>query len=67
MKSPPAGWPRISSSVFYEDPGTAIDWPKLDVQLSVAGLLAGNFGTPSWMARQASPQRCRTAKTKARK
>jgi len=30
--------------------GTAIDWPKLDVQLSVAGLLAGNFGTASWMA-----------------
>jgi uncharacterized protein DUF2442 len=31
-------------------PGTAIDWPKLDVQLSVAGLLTGNFGTAAWMA-----------------
>lgn len=26
MKSPPKGWPRISSSVFYEDPRKAIDW-----------------------------------------
>jgi uncharacterized glyoxalase superfamily protein PhnB len=26
MKNPPAGWPRISSSVFYDDPGAAIDW-----------------------------------------
>ena len=30
--------------------GTAIDWPKLDVQLSVGGLLTGVFGTASWMA-----------------
>jgi uncharacterized glyoxalase superfamily protein PhnB len=26
MKPPPAGWPRISSAVFYEDAGQAIDW-----------------------------------------
>lgn len=26
MKALPAGWPRISSSVFYEDAGAAIDW-----------------------------------------
>jgi len=26
MKNPPAGWPRIASSVFYEDPSAAIDW-----------------------------------------
>jgi uncharacterized glyoxalase superfamily protein PhnB len=25
-KPTPAGWPRISSAVFYEDPGVAIDW-----------------------------------------
>jgi len=31
-------------------PGTSIDWPKLDVQLSVAGLLNGHFGTAEWMA-----------------
>ncbi len=33
-------------------PGTSIDWPKLDVQLSVAGLLAGTFGTAAWMSRK---------------
>ena len=26
MKPTPAGWPRISSSVFYDDAGAAIDW-----------------------------------------
>jgi uncharacterized glyoxalase superfamily protein PhnB len=26
MKKPPAGWPRISSSLFYQDPAQAIDW-----------------------------------------
>lgn len=26
MKNPPEGWPRISSSVFYDDAATAIDW-----------------------------------------
>lgn len=26
MKHPPEGWPRISSSVFYDDAGAAIDW-----------------------------------------
>jgi len=31
-------------------PGTTVSWPKLDVQFSVAGLLAGIFGTRTWMA-----------------
>src|SRR5580765_3323514 len=31
-------------------PGTAVSWPKLDVQFSVTGLLAGIFGTRAWMA-----------------
>ena len=58
-------------------PGTTIDWPKLDVQLSVEGLLAGNFGTPAWMARRAGktngmelpalPKTRRSTKAKARK
>jgi hypothetical protein len=58
-------------------PGTAIDWPKLDVQLSVEGLLAGNFGTQAWMAGKAvktngndlrtSPTSRRSTKAKARK
>ena len=26
IKPTPAGWPRISSSVFYDDAATAIDW-----------------------------------------
>jgi uncharacterized glyoxalase superfamily protein PhnB len=26
MKATPRGWPRISSSVFYEEAGAAIDW-----------------------------------------
>ncbi|HKQ71600.1 MAG TPA: VOC family protein [Polyangiaceae bacterium] len=26
MKPPPAGWPRLSASVFYDDPKAAIDW-----------------------------------------
>lgn len=26
MKPTPAGWPRISASVFYENPKAAIDW-----------------------------------------
>ena len=26
MKAPPKGWPRMSASVFYQDPKAAIDW-----------------------------------------
>lgn len=26
MKKTPAGWPRISTAIFYEDPAKAIDW-----------------------------------------
>ncbi len=26
MKPTPAGWPRISSALFYDDAATAIDW-----------------------------------------
>jgi len=26
MKKPPPGWPRITSSVFYDDAAKAIDW-----------------------------------------
>jgi uncharacterized glyoxalase superfamily protein PhnB len=41
MKSTPAGWPRISSSVFYEDPAKAIDWLcrafGFEVRLKVEG------------------------------
>jgi uncharacterized glyoxalase superfamily protein PhnB len=26
MKTPPAGWPRMSTSLYYRDPAAAIDW-----------------------------------------
>jgi uncharacterized glyoxalase superfamily protein PhnB len=26
MKPTPAGWPRVSSAIFYRDPATMIDW-----------------------------------------
>lgn len=26
MKAPPAGWPRMTASVFYDNPLAAIDW-----------------------------------------
>ncbi len=26
MRNPPAGWPRISSAVYYQDAAKAIDW-----------------------------------------
>ncbi|AKV00779.1 Glyoxalase family protein [Labilithrix luteola] len=41
MKKTPAGWPRISSSIFYEDPAKAIDWLckafGFEVRLKVEG------------------------------
>ena len=38
------------AAVHVLGPGTSIAWPRLDVQFSVAGLLAGSFGTRAWMA-----------------
>ena len=41
MKKPPEGWPRISSAVFYDDAGKAIDWLcaafGFDVRLKIEG------------------------------
>ena len=41
MKPPPAGWPRISSALFYEEPAKAIDWIcrafGFEVRLKVEG------------------------------
>ncbi|HEX4338385.1 MAG TPA: VOC family protein [Polyangiaceae bacterium] len=41
MKPPPPGWPRISSSVYYEDANAAIDWLcnafGFELQLKVMG------------------------------
>ena len=41
MKQTPPGWPRISSAVYYEDAGKAIDWLckafGFEVRLKVEG------------------------------
>lgn len=41
MKNPPAGWPRISAAVYYEDAVRAIDWLVsafgFEVRLKVEG------------------------------
>ena len=41
MKNPPVGWPRISTSVYYDDPRRAIDWLVsafgFEVRLKVEG------------------------------
>jgi len=41
MKKPPEGWPQISSAVFYDEAGKAIDWLcrvfGFEVQLKVEG------------------------------
>jgi uncharacterized glyoxalase superfamily protein PhnB len=41
VKNPPSGWPRIASSVFYEDASAAIDWLckafGFEVRLKVEG------------------------------
>jgi uncharacterized glyoxalase superfamily protein PhnB len=41
MKPPPAGWPRLSTAVFYDDARAAIDWLcrafGFEVQLKIEG------------------------------
>lgn len=41
MKPPPPGWPRLSVSIYYDDPKAAIDWLcrafGLEVRLKVEG------------------------------
>jgi uncharacterized glyoxalase superfamily protein PhnB len=41
MKAPPAGWPRLSASLFYDDAAKAIDWLchafGFEVQLKIEG------------------------------
>jgi uncharacterized glyoxalase superfamily protein PhnB len=41
MKPPPPGWPRISTSLYYDDPARAIDWLckafSFEVQLKIEG------------------------------
>ena len=42
--------PRDLAAVTLSPRGTALHWEKLDADFSVAGLLAGVFGTQTWMA-----------------
>jgi uncharacterized glyoxalase superfamily protein PhnB len=43
MKPPPSGWPRMSTSLYYEDPAAAIDWLcqafGFEVRLKIEGEL----------------------------
>lgn len=45
--------PEQLAEIRILGPGTTLDWPQLDVQFSVAGLLAGHFGNAKWMERLA--------------
>lgn len=51
--------PKDLAAVEVSPAGLGLYWPTLDVDLSVAGLLAGVFGSPSWMAMlsRTSPRR----------
>ena len=40
------------SSIEISPMGTGLHWPKLDVDLTVEGLLSGMFGSEKWMLRQ---------------
>jgi general stress protein YciG len=55
-------------------PGTGLDWPELDVQHSVEGLLRGVFGNRRWMAEigragglATSPRKTEAARRNGRK
>ncbi len=41
--------PSDLTHVEIMGPGLAIEWPKLDMQFTISGLLAGVFGTSAWM------------------
>jgi uncharacterized glyoxalase superfamily protein PhnB len=59
MKQPPAGWPRMSSSVFYQDASAAIDWLVrafgFEVRLMVGTEMVGDRPEHAQMA---SPRSC---------
>ncbi len=40
----------VIRTVRVEGGGYGLHWPALDLDLSVAGLVAGRFGTRTWMA-----------------
>ncbi len=60
-----AASPRDLAQVEIVGPGVAIEWPNLDQQFSIMGLLAGVFGTRAWTAKLARRRAPAVAKTKA--
>lgn len=49
-----AASPRDLAVIEISPLGTGLHWPRLDVDLTVDGLLAGVFGSRSWMRNHAS-------------
>jgi hypothetical protein len=45
--------PEALAVIEISPVGLGLQWPKLDLDYSVAGLVAGIFGTSRWMAAQA--------------
>lgn len=45
MKPTPAGWPRLSQCVYYEDPRAAIDWLSEAFGFEVRLLIEGDSGS----------------------
>jgi hypothetical protein len=59
--------PRDLKQVRIMGPGLAIEWPRLDMQFTIAGLLAGVFGTKAWMEEEELLRGGETARVSARK
>lgn len=61
--------PSELAEIEISPQGTGLHWPKLDADLTVEGLLAGLFGSRSWMrAHAAKAGRAKSsAKTQAAK
>ena len=56
---------RDLAKVEILGPGVSIEWPTLDRQFSITGLLAGVFGNEAWMAENSRPASTRKPKTKS--
>ena len=54
------------SRIEIPNPGCEIEWPALDQQFTIQGLLAGRFGTRRWMATLAERSEPRTSQPKPR-
>jgi hypothetical protein len=59
--------PKDLKQVQVMGPGLAIEWPRLDMQFTIEGLLAGVFGTKAWMAELGHRRSKTAAPAKARK